>query len=239
MLKPEAPMPLEERSLLAPFVPTFPLTTTVTAATTPTNAFLGTVRRRPRSRPGPPIATPAPITSVAELTPITSFGGDIVRIKAGPGGDFGKGLYAISRGSGGNTERGEPPGVIYRVDPATGKASVFFDLNTVMNQIDPNALSTDGTNPAANSLGASTGFVNWYDIAFDPEGYFDGSPSMFVSTVDRSDPTKNAIYRIAPRRHVPGRVRRPDRRPGGHQVQRQSRRAWSSPGPRSRRSSAA
>ena len=49
------------------------------------------------------------------------------------------------------------PGVIYRVDPATGKASVFFDLNTVMNQLDPNSLSTDGKNPAANSLGASTG----------------------------------------------------------------------------------
>ena len=93
--------------------------------------------------------------------------------------------------------------MIYRVDPATGKASVFFDLNTVMNQIDPNALNTDGVNPAANSLGGhwrrgrSTG-CNWYDIAFDPEGYFDGKPSMFVSTVDRSDPSKNAIYRIAP-----------------------------------------
>ena len=130
----------------------------------------------PRPRPGPTIATPAPITSVAELTPLTSFGGDIVRIKAGPGGVFGNGLYAISRGAGGNASAVNRPGVIYRVDPATGKASVFFDLNTVMNQIDPNALSTDGKNPAANSLGASTGYVNWYDIAFDPEGYFDGKP---------------------------------------------------------------
>ena len=90
------------------------------------------------------------------------------------------------------------PGVIYRIDPATGKASVFFDLNTVLSQIDPNALATDGKNPAANSLGTSTGYVNWYDIAFDPEGNFDGSPTMFVASADRSDPSKNAIYMISP-----------------------------------------
>ena len=94
---------------------------------------------------------------MAELTPLSSFGGDIVRIKAGPGGVFGNGLYAISRGAGSNTNAVNRPGVIYRVDPATGKASVFFDLNTVMNQLDPNALTTDGVNPAANSLGASIG----------------------------------------------------------------------------------
>ena len=29
------------------------------------------------------------------------------------------------------------PGVIYRVDPATGKTSVFFDLNTVVSQLEP------------------------------------------------------------------------------------------------------
>ena len=75
---------------------------------------------------------------------------------------------------------------------------MFFDLNTVMNQLDPNSLSTDGKNPAANSLGASTGYVNWYDIAFDPEGYINGSPMMLVSSVDRSDPAKNAIYMISP-----------------------------------------
>ncbi len=84
--------------------------------------------------------------------------------------------------------------MIYRVDPATGKSSVFFDLNTVISQIDPNA-NTPG---AGNSLGAQTGLVNWYDITFDPEGYFDGKPSMFVSSVDSADPAKNAIYRIAP-----------------------------------------
>ena len=131
------------------------------------------------------IETPAPITSVAELTPLSSFGGDIVRIKAGPGGVFGKGLYAISRGAGDNTGAINRPGVIYRVDPATGKTSVFFDLNTVMNQLDPNALSTDGTNPAANSLGASTGYVNWYDIAFDPEGYY-RRPALDVRQLGRS-----------------------------------------------------
>ena len=141
---------------------------------------------------------------------------------AGPGGVFGNGLYAISRGGGGNPNAVNRPGVIYRVDPATGKASVFFDLNTVMNQLDPNSLNTDGKNPAANSLGASTGYVNWYDIAFDPEGYFDGSPSMFVSSADRSDPAKNAIYQISPERHSSWGCSYADRRSGGYQVQHQS-----------------
>ena len=132
-------MPLEERSLLAPFVPVFPLQATFTAAPTPTDAFLGTVTVTTNTATTP-ILTSAPITSVAELTPLSSFGGDIVRIKAGPGGVFGNGLYAISRGAGSNTGAVNRPGVIYRVDPATGKSSVFFDLNTVMNQLDPNAL---------------------------------------------------------------------------------------------------
>ena len=84
--------------------------------------------------------------------------------------------------------------MIYRVNPATGKASVFFDLNTVINQIDP------GNHPdaAANSLGTSTGLVNWYSITFDSEGIFSGTPAMFVSSVDRSDPNKNIIFEIAP-----------------------------------------
>ena len=52
----------------------------------------------------------------------------------GPGGEFGNEIYAISRGAGGNATKGAiiRPGVIYRVDPATGKSSVFFDLNTVI-----------------------------------------------------------------------------------------------------------
>ena len=108
----------------------------------------------------------APITSVSELTPISSFGGDIVSIAAGPGGVFGNAIYAISRGAGDNASAGavNHPGVIYRVNPATGKASVFFDLNTVMNQIDPSSPT------AANSLGTGTGLVNWYSITFDSEG---------------------------------------------------------------------
>ena len=78
--------------------------------------------------------TAAPITSVSELSPISSFGGDIVTIAAGPGGVFGNDVYAISRGAGDNAADGaiNRPGVIYRVDTATGKASVFFDLNTVL-----------------------------------------------------------------------------------------------------------
>jgi hypothetical protein len=138
-------------------------------------------------------SSPSPLVSVSELTPITTFGGDIVRIKAGPGGDFGNGLYAISRGAGDNSAIGaiNRPGVIYRVDPATGKASVFFDLNTVLSQLEP------GGN-ASNGLGVSTGLQNWYDITFDREGYFDGRPSMFVSSVSSTDPFKNGIFRIAP-----------------------------------------
>ncbi|MGB2612924.1 MAG: hypothetical protein WBC80_28455, partial [Isosphaeraceae bacterium] len=196
----ETPFPLEERCLLAPYVTLFPTVATFTATTTPTtNADLGTITVS-QNTTATNISTSAPITSVAELTPLSSFGGDIVRLAAGPGGVFGNGLYAISRGAGVNAAIGavNRPGVIYRIDPATGKASVFFDLNTVLSQIDPNALATDGKNPAANSLGKSTGFVNWYDIAFDPEGNFDGSPTMFVASADRSDPSKNAIYMISP-----------------------------------------
>src|SRR5208337_577813 len=201
-VKPETPFPLEQRCLLAPYVSLFPVTATFTATTAPTtNADLGTITVAPNTT-ATNISTSAPITSVAELTPLSSFGGDIVRLAAGPGGVFGNGLYAISRGAGGNTGAVNGavnrPGVIYRIDPATGKASVFFDLNTVLSQIDPNALATDGKNPAANSLGTSTGYVNWYDIAFDPEGNFDGSPTMFVASADSTDPSKNAIYMISP-----------------------------------------
>src|SRR5208337_3433738 len=195
----ETPFPLEERCLLAPYVTLFPTVATFTPATTPTNANLGTVTVT-QNTTATNISTSAPITSVAELTPLSSFGGDIVRLAAGPGGVFGNGLYAISRGAGDNAAIGavNRPGVIYRIDPATGKASVFFDLNTVLSQIDPNALATDGKNAAANLFGASTGYVNWYDIAFDPEGNFDGSPTMFVASADLSDPSKNAIYMISP-----------------------------------------
>ena len=210
--KTEIPLPLEDRCLLTPFLPSVTTpTTTFTAASSPTtNADLGTVTvttsTTSTTSSTTTLTSQAPITSVTELTPLSSFGGDIVRVKAGPGGVFGNGLYAISRGGGSNTAAVNRPGVIYRIDTATGKASVFFDLNTVMNQIDPNALVRDGVNPAANSLGGATaatpndptGFKNWYDIAFDPEGNFNGQPTMFVSSVDRSDPAKNAIYMISP-----------------------------------------
>src|SRR5271166_5373013 len=159
----ETPFPLEERCLLAPYVTVFPVTATFTATTTTTtNADLGEITVA-QNTTATTISTSAPITSVAELTPLSSFGGDIVRLAAGPGGVFGNGLYAISRGAGSNTSAVNRPGVIYRIDPATGKASVFFDLNTVLSQIDPNALATDGKNPAANSLGtrrdSSTGMT--------------------------------------------------------------------------------
>ena len=191
-IKLDRPVPLEIRSLMAPVVATFPLQATFTAAPTPTNADLGTVTVTENTTAA--IDTESAITSVSELTPISSFGGDIVALAAGPGGVFGNGLYAISRGAGDNATAGavNHPGVIYRIDPATGKASVFFDLNTIMNQIDP-------SNPtAANSLGTATGLVNWYSMTFDSEGIFSGSPAMFVSSVDKTDPNKNVIFEIAP-----------------------------------------
>src|SRR5262249_12208665 len=83
-----------------------------------------------------------------------------------PGRVFGDAVYAISRGAGGNPAAVDRPGVIYRVNTATGKASLFFDLNTVLNQTDPN--NTTPGRPAANSMGADTGLVNWYSITFDP-----------------------------------------------------------------------
>src|SRR5262249_18026006 len=82
-IRPDTPLPLEERCLLAPFVSVFPQQVTFTAAATPTNAFLGTVAVGPSTTTGT-LNTPAPITSVTELTPLSSFGNDIVRIKAGP-----------------------------------------------------------------------------------------------------------------------------------------------------------
>ncbi len=179
----------------APVVAVFPLTTTFTAPATPTNSDLGTVTVSENTAAAI-TGSAAPITSVAELTPNTSFGGDIVNIAPGPGGAFGSDVYAISRGAGGNASAINRPGTIYRVDPATGKASVFFDLNTVLSQTDTNNTST--TSPAANSLGASSGLVNWYSMTFDPEGSFDGTPSLFVSSVDTSDPAKNIIYQISP-----------------------------------------
>ena len=100
----------------------------------PTNANLGTVTIAPRGHDGDRRRVPDPrrrSRQSTELTPISSFGGDIVRIQAGPGGAFGNDVYAISRGAGENARRAvNRPGVIYRVDPATGKTSVFFDLNT-------------------------------------------------------------------------------------------------------------
>lgn len=207
-LKLDAVTPLEERSLLAPVVSVYPRLAAFSPVANPPQGVIagGVVVTLGQQDAGFPSA--APLTSVTQLTPITSFGGDIVRIEAGPGGDFGKGVYAISRGGGANdlpandpalatalprtvTDAANRPGVIYRVDPATGRSSVFFDLNTVVNQLDPSA--TPG-----NSVGSASGLVNWYDIAFDSEGYFDGRPSMFVASVDRSNAAKNAVYRIAP-----------------------------------------
>ena len=111
--------------MLAPFLATSPLTAVFTPAPTPTNEFLGSVSLRARGTDGT-FPSPAPITSVSQLTDSSSFGGDIVRIEAGPGGDFGKGVYAISRGGGDqprtrSTGRGSSTGSIPR--PASPPSS--------------------------------------------------------------------------------------------------------------------
>jgi hypothetical protein len=83
------------------------------------------------------------------------------------------------------------PGTIYRVDTATGKASVFFDMASMIQK-----LQNQPTADASNGVSNSSGLVNWYDITFDPEGYFFGRSAMLVSTVSNNDPTKNAVYAI-------------------------------------------
>jgi hypothetical protein len=192
---------LEERQVLAPIVTVNTPTVTLTNVVTTTAGNLSTTTGDITLTFAPNANSAAAFTSVAQLTSLRAFGGDMVRIQAGPGGDFGKGVYAISRGAGANANPDfrdaslptpiNRPGVIYRVDPATGRSSVFFDLNTVLNQIDPGAAPGNGALPG-------TGLVNWYDIAFDPEGIFDGRPSMFVTSLSNSDPQKNAVYRIGP-----------------------------------------
>ena len=139
----DQPVPLEQRSLMAPIVASFPLTATFAAAPTPTNTRSGR-RDGLEGTTATSLDTMAPITSVSELTPISSFGNDIVSIVAGPGGVFGNDVYAISRGAGDNADIGaiNRPGVIYRVDPATGQTSVFFDLNTVLEPDRPDELRT-------------------------------------------------------------------------------------------------
>ena len=120
-------MPLEERCLLTPVVVVTPPAATFTAAAAPTNADLGTVTIAPAVTTVPAAyPTQAPVTTVNQLTPASSFGGDIVRIQAGPGGVFGNYVYAISRGAGENVGAVNRPGVIYRVDPATGNHERFL-----------------------------------------------------------------------------------------------------------------
>lgn len=176
---------LEKREVLAPFISTQSYSASFTAATTPTFSNLGTVSITATNS----TTSAAGFTSVTELTSLNQFGGDIVRIQAGPGGDFGQGLYAISRGAGSNTSAVNRPGTIYRVDTATGNASVFVDLQSVIQK-----LTNDPTATAASNVSTSSGLVNWYDITFDSEGYFFGRSAMLVSMADSTDATKNAVY---------------------------------------------
>src|SRR5579883_213064 len=70
----EQPVPLEDRRLPAPVMALFPPTVSFTPAPTPTNSFLGTVTVGLGSTVAA-TGTAAPITSIAELTPNTAFGG--------------------------------------------------------------------------------------------------------------------------------------------------------------------
>ena len=182
----DASILLEERQLLAPVLAVNNRTATID--TTTRVVTVGTGAANPASSAG--------TTTVALLTPLSDFGGDLVRIEGGPGGEFGRGVYAISRGAGSDATAVNRPGVIYRVDPATGQSSIFFDLNEVVRQLEVQRDSLVTNANASNSLGNSTGFVNWYDMTFDSEGYFDGRPSLFVSSVDRDNPNKNIIFQI-------------------------------------------
>ena len=175
---------LEQREVLTPVISTQTYATTFTAnASSPSGTVAVTGTAFDQSAAG--------FTSVTKLADSSQFGGDMVRIQAGPGGDFGKGVYAISRGAGSNAAAVNTPGVIYRVDPATGKASTFFDLNTMIQKIE-----NDPAASAASVVSASSGLKNWYDISFDPEGYFFGRPAMLVSMADSNDVAKNTVYAI-------------------------------------------
>ena len=205
-LRIEALQALEERVVLAPVLATSPLIADFTAAATPTNEFLGTVNLVP-AEPDGTFPSPAPITTVSLLTDSSSFGGDIVRIEAGPGGDFGKGVYAISRGGGANLDAINRPGVIYRVDPATGKASVFFDLNTVIGAIEPGAT-------AANSLGRPDRPRQLVRPRLR-SGRLLRRPPLAVHLVGRRHrPEQERRLPGRPRRLVPGRLRPVPRRHG-------------------------
>ena len=132
---------------------------------------------------------------MSELTPISSFGGDIVSIAAGPGGVFGNAIYAISRGAGDNAAGGavNRPGVIYRVDPATGKSSVFFDSE---HGDEPDRPEQSDRGKLAGDRHRAGQLVQ-HHVRFRRD-LFSGTPAMFVSSVDRSDPNKNIIFEIAP-----------------------------------------
>ena len=91
----DQPVNLEERKLLAPFVVVAPdVVTLVPLANPPANTVGGSVTVTQDVVPATAstFESAAPLTSVAEFAPLSEFGGDIVRIQAGPGGDFGSGL---------------------------------------------------------------------------------------------------------------------------------------------------
>lgn len=125
------------------------------------------------------------------------------RLEVDPTGAFGNDLFIISRGTpvgGGGlvpipVNPGDVAGRIYRVDPYA---------------VDGIGTMTAGQNREAFATipGGGTsfgGYENWFDLAFDPTGTFngvDGGPTLFVSTLDSATTAginpRNAIYGFRP-----------------------------------------
>ena len=194
-VKLDRPVPLETRSLMAPVVATFPLQATFTAAPTPTNADLGTVvvsREHGRhDRHGGP--DHVGVGADAGFVVRRRYRDDRGRPRRGLRQ---RGLRDFSRRRRQRRRRcGQPAGRDLPGRPGDGQ-----DQRVLRSQhrAEPDRPDNQPGTTAANSLGNSTGLVNWYSITFDSEGLFSGTPAMFVSSVDRSDPNKNIIFEIAP-----------------------------------------
>src|SRR5262245_6704577 len=96
--------PLEERQLLTPVMTVNTHTPAIGTSTTTTVGNVTTITGTIIVNNAPSANSAAGFTSVAQLASLNAFGGDMVRIEAGPGGDFGKAVYAISRGAGSNAD---------------------------------------------------------------------------------------------------------------------------------------
>jgi hypothetical protein len=93
-------------------------------------------------------------------------------------------------------------GRIWRINPFSGEVTPF---NPTTNTPECIPLGTPGGRviPGGGDLGFG-GYVNFFDIAIDSRGIFDGKPAIYVSTVDNAPvlpglgAVRNAIYRFSP-----------------------------------------